>query len=383
MGHNRFEGMKFQDMTGLVGDRQLAFNLLMPELVKTKEPEEAMVFFFLIIDIVIVHEFLMYGWKDPLKSWETVGGTWPYLLIAGVFVLVQYLKRQRGLEKIRVLSGNPLGMGLWGTLCLIELTLALSVFHTSGFLHKMFLGLTLVFGLALPFAGWLTEKAYLIYDMNMDRQRWLISLIPDEKFKRFLLNDIPQGKVMYRHELNPVPPWADEEIDRLLEAAWRVERSKRIDNIYVSIFVFAFIFFVIQTIEFKQYNGVLLPLKTELIVLPHIIELLAIMYFVLSAFFVFVLKSSLQTIVVAFIFHIGFLVSEGVDSLLGFLIIGYLVIIWKGVENSFRLNKDKNLVSSYDIERPRHEIERARLSKIKDRIISIVLTLFTFLLILA
>ena len=360
MGHNRFEGLKFQDMVELVGDRQLAFNLLMPELVETKEPEEAMVFFFLIIDIVIVREFLLYGWEDPLKSWEMVGRTWPYLLIAGLFVLVQYLKKQRGLEKIRVASGNLLGMGLWGTLCLIELVLALSAFHTSGFLHKMFLGLTLVFGLALPFAGWQTEKAYSIYDMDMDRQRWLISLIPDEKFKRFLLNGIPQGKVKYRHELNPVPPWSDEEIDRLLEAAWRVERSKRIDNIYVSIFAFAVIFIGIVATGFEQYNGVLLPFKTGTAdFLPHVIELLAITFFVLSVFFVFVLNLSLRMVGMAFFFHIGFSLLKGVDSLLGFMIIGYLVMIWKGVKNSFRLNKDKDLISKYRLDTLIHQYARS------------------------
>ncbi len=42
LGHNRFWGLKFQDMSELVGNRQLAFNLLILELGETKEPEESM-----------------------------------------------------------------------------------------------------------------------------------------------------------------------------------------------------------------------------------------------------------------------------------------------------------------------------------------------------
>ncbi len=345
MEYNCFEGTKFNEMSKRVGDRRLAFNLLMPELEKPNGPEYIVMIFFVYVGIIIIHAFMVLG-LEPFKAWDMIRKTWPYIIMGGLRIGYLFLNRKRGLNKIRIGSGNPGAILFWMFLFLIGFGLGLSVMQTSGLVHRIFLGLFLVFGVILIGLGWLTEKAYLTYDQGVDRHRWLVAQIPQEERLIAQVHHDLGEEVRYQHELYPVPLWPDEEIDQLIETSWDRTRTARITNIYETIITILILFpGGMAVTEFSQVNGVLLPFAKERNLLyPQIYELSLIILFIVTVF-VFCQVRPINQIALVSLFHFLF-VTAGLDSMIYLLLIGYAVMIWKGAVDYFK-NDHKDIVDRY------------------------------------
>ncbi len=352
MEYNCFERLKFEEMSKRVGDRRLAFNLLMPDLEKFNSPDynspdSIVMASFFFVDVVIIHAFMGLG-LQPLEAWDMVRKTWPYIIFGGLRIGYLFLNRKkRGLNKIRIGSGNPGGIFFWMFLFLIGFGLGLSVMQTSGLVHRIFLGLFLVFGVILIGLVWLTEKAYLTYDQGMDRHRWLVAQILQEEVRLVAQVHHDLGEeVRYQHRLYPVPLWPDEKIDQLIKMSWQRKRSVRITYIYITIITILILFPASMAVtEFSQVNGVLLPFakeRTELY--PQILELSLIILFIVTVF-VFCQGIPINSIPLALLFHFLF-VTAGTDSMINLLLIGYAVIIWKGAVDYFK-NDHKDIVERY------------------------------------
>ncbi len=353
MEYNCFEGIKFEDMSKKIGDRKLAFNLLMPDLEKTNSPEYIALVFFVFVNIIIIRAFLILR-LEPFEAWDMVHKTWPYFIIGGIRIGYLCMNWKRGLNKLRISSGNPGGILFWMFLLLIELGLVLSVLQTSGFVHRIFLGLVLIYGVFLIVAIWLTEKGYLTYDKGIDRHRWLLSQIPQEEVRwvaqahHGLKNDM-----RYKHKFYTVPAWSDEEIDRLIEISWRRKRLAKLTNFYDTLLTILILFPAgIAVTEFSQVNGIFLPFgkgRTEWF--PQVFELPLIILFIASGFLVLFQGMPIKNIVLASLMHI-LIAVEGVDSMIYLLVIGYALMIWKGAINYFKYYKE-DIIRKYKFERSR------------------------------
>lgn len=154
-------------------------------------------------------------------------------------------------------------------------------------------------------------------------------------------------EVRYQHELYPVPKLADEEIEQLIEVSWHRKKSEKMANLYLTLFLNLVVLSYEMGVEFNQFNGIVLPFGEGMAEwYLQLIELSLIILFIASGIFVFL--RGVQIHYVIGISFIHFLLISAIDgnSVLYLLLIGYVVMIWKGAVDYFK-NDHKGIVDRY------------------------------------
>ncbi len=352
MQHDCFRGFGFQRLCQLVQDRTLAFNLLMPTL-KPKQSRKRLSLLIglslIMLNVILVHAFFTVP-RELIEAWRMVGMTWPYLLVGGMGILALFRDRKDAFGILRPLSGEPESILFWIFMGLMELALVASVLRTTGYYHSMFLVLTAIFGAVIIFTVWSVERGYLVYDSALDRQSWLVSMIPQEELRYVFQRHHPlKQSIRYQHRLYPVPNWPNEKLDELVERSWwkiRYEKNRFVvGEVGISLM---FIMSLGSARSFRQLNGVPLPLfkgTTEWTV--PTLELLIFLLFLVGVYSVFVECAPFEVPLAMLIFHLLF--ASVLDRVLLALVAGYTVLIWKGLKNS-RQHYDFAIVDQYWME---------------------------------
>lgn len=355
MQHDCFRDIGFQRLSQLVQDRTLAFNLLMPT-VKPKRSRNRLSLLFglslIMVNVILVHAFFTVP-RELIEAWHMVGMTWPYLLVGGLGILALVRNKKDAFGMLRPLSGELESILFWIFMGLMELALVASVFRTTGFYHSAFLVLTVIFGAVIIFTVWGVERGYLAYDSALDRQSWLVSMVPKEELRLvFQRHHLLKQSIRYQHHLYPVPNWPNEKIDELVERLWLkvwFEKNRFVaGEVGISL---AFIMGLGSAKGFRQLNGVPLPLfKGATEWTAPILELLIFLLFLVGIYSVFVECAPFEVPLAMFIIHLLYtLFASGLDRVLLALVVGYVVLLWKGLKNG-RQRYDFTIVDQYWME---------------------------------
>lgn len=368
MLHDCFKGIRLQEMTHMVGNRTLAFNLLMPDQGKTRENEISGVFLG-VVSVTVVYAFLIPN-LDPIDAWKLVIWDWPFLLI-GMFGFGHMFmtNREKGLIVLRPSLLHPSGNMFWMFLITLDVALILSGIRSAGFLHDLFLLFSFGFAALIIWLAITIENAYVCKSQRYDRFKWLVLQIPKEEVRHVVQNHHGlDGQVKYQHDYYPVPPWSDEEIDNLIEKSWRKRKAIPYENLLETMLLASF-FLSVGSIGGIPANGYARSFGKETSHLGYFFMEVAIIGIILIATFVVFVQHlsfifSLETVFIHIVLiFIWFFISNGINNFMVFLLIMDVFILWQGVKNS-RGNHDQRLIDRYKKERISLEIKHGKMHKL-------------------